>query len=153
MAKITAEERARKQEALNEIVLDIFWNEGWPAVSYAEVAKRFGTTKSAIQRYYPSHEHFGLALQGKVMPIIAGHLDWSSKDKFMQSWMDALSNKEDLRFRRVLELLFHETLRETPSPQTGVGVDRFIGKIAEAFGDRSVADELFGKTFYFLIKN
>ncbi|NOH79917.1 TetR/AcrR family transcriptional regulator [Vibrio sp. RE86] len=153
MAKITAEERARKQEALNQIVLDIFWNEGWPAVSYAEVAKRFGTTKSAIQRYYPTHEHFGLALQGKVMPIIAEHLDWSSSDKFIDSWMVALSNENDVRFRRVLELLFHETLRENPSKMTTAGVDRFTGKIIEAFGDANIVDILFGRTFLYLLKH
>lgn len=153
MARIT-----RKQREKNELILDdLIWNicskEGWPAVSYAEVAKRFGTTKSAIQRYYPTHEHFGLALQGKVMPIIAEHLDWSSSDKFIDSWMVALSNENDMRFRRVLELLFHETLRENPSKMTTAGVDRFTGKIVEAFGDANIADILFGRTFQYLLRH
>jgi len=153
MAKITAEEKARKQQALNEIVLEIFWNEGWQAVSYAEVAKRFGTTKSAIQRYFPSHDHFALALQGKVMPLITSHLDWSSKEKFIESWMTALTNNEDLRFRKVLELLFIESTKETASQMSLVGVERFTGKIKETFGDESVSNELFGRTFIYLLNN
>ncbi|MGF1755909.1 TetR family transcriptional regulator [Vibrio makurazakiensis] len=153
MAKITAEEKARKQQALNEIVLEIFWDQGWPAVSYAEVAKRFGTTKSAIQRYFPSHDHFALALQGKVMPLIASHLDWSSKDKFIESWMAALTNTKDLRFRKVLELLFIESTRESPSQMSLVGVERFTGKINQAFQDESVSHELFGRTFLYLLNH
>lgn len=153
MAKITAEEKARKQQALNEIILDIFWDEGWQAVSYAEVAKRFGTTKSAIQRYFPSHDHFVLALQGKVMPLIASHLDWSDKDKFIESWMTALTNTEDLRFRKVLELLFIESTKENPSQMSLVGVQRFTEKIYDAFEDESVAHELFGRTFFYLLNH
>lgn len=151
MARITAEEKARKQEELNKIILDIFWNEGFHAVTYTEVAKRFGTTKSAIQRYFPSSDDFPLAWQGKIGPIMMGCLDWSSKEQFVESWMAALSNEEDIRFRRIMELLYIETSKPQSSQPTKFGVERFTQQIVNAFGDESVAHEVFGRTFYYLL--
>lgn len=153
MARITAEEKARKQEELNNIILDIFWNEGLHAVTYTEIAKRFGTTKSAIQRYFPSSDHFPLAWQGKIGPIMMEKLDWSSQEAFVKSWMSALSDEEDIRFRRIMELLFSETSKPASSQPTKIGVDRFTQQINQAFGDESVSLEVFGRTFYYLLNN
>ncbi len=153
MARITAEEKAHKQEELNNIILDIFWNEGLHAVTYTEIAKRFGTTKSAIQRYFPSSDHFPLAWQGKIGPIMMEKLDWSSKEAFIDSWMEALSDKEDRRFFRIVEMLYANASTPSSSEQAKMGVNRFTQQINQAFGDESVSFEVFGRTFYYLLNN
>ncbi|WP_117232500.1 TetR family transcriptional regulator [Vibrio maerlii] len=153
MARISTEEKARKQAELNAIILDIFWNEGIQAVTYAEIAKRFGTTKSTIQRYFPTSDHFPLAWEGKIGPIISEFLDWSSKDNFEASWMRALENENDVRFRRILEVMFVEAAKVKSTEPAKVGVERFKTKITQVFNDETVAHQVFGRTFCYLMND
>ena len=150
MAKITAEQRLRKKNELDDVVLSIFWEYGWNAISYASVAKRYGCSRGAIQRYYPSHDDFSQALKGKVLPLILQNLDWSSSQKFYRSWIEQL-NGEDQKFRRVMELLFNNALQEQPSEMTKSGVNRLLQMIESTFEDKELGKLLFGETFLELL--
>ena len=107
MARISNLEREKKKSDLDAIVLTIFWEEGIDALTYARVAESYNTSRGAIQRYYPSQNDFYTSLRGKVMPLMLEKLDWSSINNFHNSWISELSNTEDCRFKRVIELLFH----------------------------------------------
>ena len=67
---------------------------------------------------FPSSDHFPLAWQGKIGPFMMEKLDWSSQEAFVKSWMSALSDEEDIRFRRIMELLFSETSKPVSSQPT-----------------------------------
>lgn len=150
MAKISAKEREQKKQQLDEIVLNIFWQHGWHAISYASVAEAFGTSRGAIQRYYPSHNDFSNALKGKVLPLVLSQLDWQSKEAFYQSWVVAL-HSEDGKFRRVMEMLFSQVCSKGSSEQAAIGVHQFLSTINEKFEDESLGKELFGETFLALL--
>lgn len=150
MARITAEQRQRKKEELDEIVLSIFWEQGWSAISYASVAESYGCTRGAIQRYYPSHSDFTQALKGKVLPLILQNLDWSNSENFYRSWIEELKS-EDKRFSRVMELLFNNALQEKPSEMSKLGVEKLIQMIESKFGDKELGKLLFGETFLELL--
>lgn len=150
MAKITAAERQQKKEALDEIVLSIFWERGWLAISYASVAESYGCSRGAIQRYYPSHDDFAQSLKGKVLPLVLQKLDWSTKEKFYLSWMAQLKG-DDPKFRRVMELLFNNALKESPLEMSKLGVAKFLGMIESTFEDKELGKLLFGETFLALL--
>lgn len=152
MAKISAEERQRKKEQLDKIVLDIFWESGWRSISYASIAERFGTTRGAIQRYYPSQIDFGVALRGKVLPLLVSKLDWSSRDAFYQSWVEQLES-DDKRFKRVMELLFNQVNVEKPNELSRVGVGKLLKMIEDKFDDAYLGKTLFGETFLSLLNS
>ncbi|MFS1982631.1 hypothetical protein BCU00_001780 [Vibrio breoganii] len=42
MARITAEERARKLNAFNDYIYKLFIKEGWSVVTYDRITKDFG---------------------------------------------------------------------------------------------------------------
>ncbi len=151
MAKITAEQRLQKKNELDDIVLSIFWERGWSAISYALVAERYGCSRGAIQRYYPSHSDFSQALKGKVLPLILQNLDWSSSERFYCSWVEELES-EDQKFRRVMELLFNNALQDQPSEMTKLGVDKLLQMIELKFGSQELGKILFGETFLHLLK-
>lgn len=150
MAKITAEQRLKKKNELDEIVLSIFWEHGWSAISYALVAEKYGCSRGAIQRYYPAHSDFSQALNGKVLPLILEKLDWSSSQEFYCSWVEQLQ-ADDQRFRRVMELLLNNALQGKSSDMAKIGVSRLLQMIEERFGDKELGKSLFGETFLELL--
>ncbi|USE34352.1 TetR/AcrR family transcriptional regulator [Endozoicomonas sp. SCSIO W0465] len=76
MAKISSEERARRQQSYDAVILNIFMTESWEAITYDRLSRELDISKSTLQRYYPSRMHFVSALEGNVMPIVARNLDW-----------------------------------------------------------------------------
>ena len=150
MAKISAQERAKKKQQLDDIVLSIFWERGWHAISYASVAEAYGCSRGAIQRYFPHHLDFAESIKGKVLPLIMSNLNWESKEALHKSWIDALYS-EDVRFRRVMELLISQVSQETPAEQTTIGVNNFLSIIEQKFGDKQLGKILFGETFLALL--
>ncbi|MDC5839392.1 hypothetical protein [Vibrio europaeus] len=153
MARITVQEREKKKAELDTIVLSIFWNEGIEALTYARVAELYNTSRGAIQRYYPSQNDFYTSMKGKVMPLMMEKLDWSSSDAFYQSWINALSDKDDIRFQRVIELLFHHALKSPSSQSAIMAIDKLTEQIKTRFGDDSLIQRLLGESFLHLLKS
>lgn len=153
MARITVQEREKKKAELDAIVLSIFWNEGIEALTYARIAELYNTSRGAIQRYYPTQNDFYGSMKGKVMPLMMEKLDWSDADAFYHSWVDSLSDKEDIRFQRVIELLFHHALKNPSSESAIVAIDKLIEQIDTRFGDNSMIQRLLGESFLHLLKS
>ncbi|QBF84488.1 TetR/AcrR family transcriptional regulator [Shewanella maritima] len=125
MGKITAQERKRRQALYDSIVLDIYWNEGWDAISLGRVAKRANIARSTLQSYYPN----GLtdALKGRVMPTLIDCLDMSSREALIESWNYNI--RENVQFSSIIKILIENSLKPTPS------VDNFafaLNKLVDA---------------------
>ncbi|MGF1755908.1 TetR/AcrR family transcriptional regulator [Vibrio makurazakiensis] len=151
MPRISNEEKQRKQQELNSIVLELFLSEGIHAITYTEVAKRYNTTKSAIQRYYPAHSDFVHVLDAKLLPLVIDTLDWKTEAKFIQSWKKALNDETCTRFRKVIEFLFADAVGAGTSPVTFDAVAKLRLLIRDKFDDDSIFYQLMGESFSVIV--
>ncbi|KEI71357.1 TetR/AcrR family transcriptional regulator [Endozoicomonas elysicola] len=133
MAKISSEERARRKQMYDAVILNIFMTESWEAITYDRLARELTISKSTLQRYYPSRMHFVTALQGKVMPIVARNLDFSSSQLFISSWESALRN--DLHFRNVVRMFIDNLMSRSPHPSTQGAMMRLLDQLQTVTSD------------------
>lgn len=147
MAKITQQDRQRKQHELNQLVEMIFWEQGASAITYSEVAKRYGTSKSGIQRYYSSQNEFIDYLKSALVSVIEQRLDWSGQTELMASWFEALSDEEDTRFRQTVEFLMREALVDKPGQPLSTEFERFRLRLKSSFNSDMEFFYLLGKTY------
>lgn len=151
MARITAEEKRKKKEKLDECIVKIFLNEGWSSITYDRLAKEFNVRKSSIQAYYPSSIMFATALQGVAFPIFIEMLDFETKDRFIDSWVSAYEDENNHVFREVVEMLLQNILKDGTSPHARGGVLRLQKHLAQAIGDveaTSAIKSVFGELIY-----
>lgn len=151
MARITAQERREKKEKMDECIVNIFLNEGWSSVTYDRLAKEFNVRKSSIQAYYPSNVMFATALQGVVFPIVMGLLNFESKDKFIDSWLNAYQDKDNHVFREAVEMLLQNILKDGTSPHSRNGVLRLQHHLSAEIGEEEAIDavkSVFGELIY-----
>ncbi|AYV23406.1 MULTISPECIES: TetR/AcrR family transcriptional regulator [Vibrio] len=151
MAKISAEEKAKKKQSMDDKIFSIFINEGWGSVTYDRLAKEFSVRKSSIQAYYPSSIMFATALQGKVFPLVIPLLDFSTKQGFIDSWLKAYKDEEQHLFKEVVEMLFDNILKDGTSPHSRGSVLRLQQILAQNIGedDAKMAIKIvFGEIIY-----
>ncbi|NUW75552.1 TetR/AcrR family transcriptional regulator [Vibrio mediterranei] len=151
MAKISAEEKAKKKQSMDDKIFSIFINEGWGSVTYDRLAKEFSVRKSSIQAYYPSNIMFATALQGKVFPLVIPLLDFSTKQGFIDSWLKAYKDEEQHLFKEVVEMLFDNILKDGTSPHSRGSVLRLQQILAQNIGedDAKMAIKIvFGEIIY-----
>ncbi len=150
MAKISKEEKEANFKKYNQIILDIFFESGWHCVTYDNIAKVAGVRKSTLQGYYESNKEFAHALKGKVFPIFAEQLDFSSKETLTESWHKALSVKH---FRYILNMLVANSTLPEPSDMTVNGMTNLIKMVDGHFpGEgREIVETLLGKTILTLL--
>ncbi|MFH0263434.1 TetR/AcrR family transcriptional regulator [Vibrio mediterranei] len=151
MAKISAEEKAKKKQSMDDKIFSIFINEGWGAVTYDRLAKEFNVRKSSIQAYYPSNIMFATALQGKVFPLVIPLLDFSTKQGFIDSWLIAYKDEEQHLFKEVVEMLFDNIMKDGTSPHSRGSVLRLQQILAQNIGedDAKMAIKIvFGEIIY-----
>ncbi|GAD80177.1 hypothetical protein [Vibrio ezurae] len=127
MARITQQQKEENKANYNALIVKIFLAEGWSSVTYDRLAKETGLRKSTLQGYYPSNSDFAVALKGKIFPIIAATLDFSSKDTFIQSWERGLSQTE---FSMVIRMFIANAAMKESHPQTKAGVTKLIELVA-----------------------
>ncbi|MEZ9463056.1 hypothetical protein AB4178_15255 [Vibrio splendidus] len=108
MARITKAQWEENFASYNALILDIFLTEGWENVTYDRLSKETGLRKSTLQGYYPSNDHFYLALEGKIFPILLDFLDFSSKDSLMSSWKEAMRRQQFIMIMRLLIMHAHK---------------------------------------------
>lgn len=153
MARITAEQKEQNYKVYNEVIYDLFMNEGWDACSYGRIAKEVGVTPSSLQRYYPRRVDFGRALQGRVFPAIMGQLDFTSREAFISSWSTAVESGGV--FTQVLTMLIQSALEKDTSPQTAQGITRLINVLAQHMTQEdavATVETVLGLTIIKLIK-
>ncbi|WP_299138859.1 hypothetical protein [uncultured Vibrio sp.] len=150
MARISQEDKLRKQNELNQIVMDIFWEEGADAVTYAEVARRYETSKSAIQRYYTSQVSFLDFLKCGLVPIVEHRVDWRSENTIKESWFIALNDNVDLRFKKAVEFLMREALLYQPGQPLSKAFEIFRHRLKTSFVNEVDFYALIGKSYTIL---
>lgn len=101
MARITKEERVKREEMINEAIFELFLDEGYGSLSMKNVAKRAGVRQSTLQSYH-SLDTLHNALIGRVSPYFFSKISLDSVDDLQASWKCAL---EDNGFRNILSLL------------------------------------------------
>lgn len=107
MARISREERLKKKNALDDAIWNVFAKEGWDAITYQRLADEIGTSRSTIQRYYPTQLNFLEAIEGKVFPQFTHSLNTECPDKFIESWQKQMC--EPL-FRNSFQLAANDAL-------------------------------------------
>lgn len=151
MAKISAEEKAKKKQNMDDKIYSIFINEGWGAVTYDRLAKEFNVRKSSIQAYYPTNIMFATALQGKIFPLVIPLLDFSTKQGFINSWLKAYKDEEQHVFKEVVKMLFDNILKDGTSPHSRGAILRLQQILAQNIGeeDAQLAIKIaFGEILY-----
>lgn len=151
MARITVQEKQQKKEKLDECIVNIFLNEGWSAVTYDRLAKEFNVRKSSIQAYYPSSIMFATALQGIIFPILVKLLNFSSKEKFIDSWVVAYNDTNNHVFRESIEMLLQNIIKDGTSPYSRGGVLKLQHHLSLSIGEEEAIDAIkcvFGELIY-----
>ena len=151
MARISAEEKKDKKNRIDTIIVRIFLEEGWSAVTYDRLAKEFGVRKSSIQAYYPTSIMFATALQGKVLPMFVEKLDLTTKEGFISSWLNAYDDQDNHVFREVIEMLLHNILKDGTSPHARGSVMRLQQQVAINIGEEEAVNAIkiiFGEMMY-----
>lgn len=151
MARITQQQKEENLSKFNKIIIDIFLNEGWHAVTYDNIAKIAGVRKSTLQGYYETHRDFGNAMKGQIFPVFIKHLDFSSRDRIIESWISAL---EDRVFRNILTMMISNASSDTPNEMTVIGVGNLQKLFVQQLGQEGsdILERLLGKTVMSLLK-
>lgn len=154
MARISAEEIQRKRKMYDECILNLFFSEGWDAVTYDRIAKEMGVTKSSLQRYYANKMQFAHALEGKVFQQATQLLDFTSRIAFLNSWQCSLNDNKI--FRECLHIIMTNALAPVSAPATTKAVTRLTGVLALHIGDseaQEVMDIALGRTLIVYMNN
>ena len=130
MARISAKEKEEKQKKYDEVVFNIFNAQGWDAISYGRIAKEVGVTASSLQNYYLGLVDFWHDLQGRVFPMVAHQLDFSSKEAFVSSW-DIAIHDGGLFPSLTPKCCIQSALETETSPQTVQGIIRLKGILVQ----------------------
>lgn len=156
MARITAEERAQKKQKLDDMVISIFMNEGWDSVTYDRLAKEFKVRKSSIQAYYPNSVMFATALQGKIFPLVVPLLNFTTKQAFIDSWIQAYKDEDQHIFKEVMKMLLDNILKDGTSPYSRGAVFKLQEMLAKNIGSQDAEDAMkmvFGEMIYTKMDN
>ncbi|MGF1838458.1 hypothetical protein [Vibrio atlanticus] len=146
MARISREQREQNFTHYNEIILQIFLNEGWEHITYDRLSKETGLRKSTLQGYYPTNQHFEVAIRGKIFPIIIHHLNLSDKSALIGSWKEAM---QDTQFRMVMRMFVMQSYKVGGDGSSRLGVIKLGQLLAHHIPNHdplTLIRELFGLT-------
>jgi hypothetical protein len=151
MARISASEREANKRTYDELIFDIFTNEGWDSITYDRLSKDLSVRKSTLQGYYPSRAHFGTALQGKVLPQLLESLDLSSRESFIDSWDKALLQPQ---FSMVIRLFLENSLTPDTNSSARNGSNNLV-RLLQGSMNREEAENLvqmvYGRSIFFFM--
>ena len=146
MARISREQREQNLANYNEIILQIFLNEGWEYITYDRLSRDTGLRKSTLQGYYPTNQHFEVAIRGKIFPIIIHHLDFTDRNALFSSWKEAMKNTQ---FRMVMRMFVMQSYKSGGDGSSRLGVIKLGQLIAHHLPNHdplTLIRELFGLT-------
>ncbi|MEF1228079.1 TetR family transcriptional regulator [Vibrio fortis] len=139
MARISAEQRRKNKEFLDEIVREIFWEDGWNGVTLDSISERSGFKRSVVQNYFPTKRDMGEALRGSVFPVMMEQLDLTNTDEFKISWEVAI--RTSLKFRMVVHMLIANSINENTNDMTVSGIVRLRKLLSDKWGSEAQAIE------------
>lgn len=129
MAKNTKEGALQTEALVYQSIIEIFFQDGWDAVTYGAIAKHTGLSRSGIQRVVPSKDSMVDAFQGQVVDYVSGLIDASSPETIKASWLAAL---EQEKFAHCVRFLLGSVYMETQAKnKIGSGVEILIDKYGE----------------------
>lgn len=146
MARISKAKWEENYASYNAIILEIFLNEGWDHVTYDRLSKETGLRKSTLQGYYPSNTDFEKALKGKVFPIIAAHLDFSTKASLLSSWKEGMKVTQFRMVMRMFVMHAYKKGAEGSGRQGVLGLGNLISDRLPEENTLEVIQLLFGLT-------
>ncbi|MBV7299249.1 TetR/AcrR family transcriptional regulator [Enterovibrio paralichthyis] len=129
MAKNTKEGALQTEALVYQSIIEIFFQDGWDAVTYGAIAKYTGLSRSGIQRVVPSKDSMVDAFQGQVLDYVSGLIDASSPETIKASWLAGL---EQEKFAHCVRFLLGSVYMETQAKnKIGNGVEILIDKYGE----------------------
>lgn len=129
MAKNTKEGALQTEALVYQSIIEIFFQDGWDAVTYGAIAKHTGLSRSGIQRVVPSKDSMVDAFQGQVVDYVNGLIDASSPETIKASWLAGL---EQEKFAHCVRFLLGSVYMETQAKnKIGNGVEILIDKYGE----------------------
>lgn len=139
MARISVEQRRKNKEFLDEIVREIFWEDGWNGVTLDSISDRSGFKRSVVQNYFPTKKDMGEALRGNVFPVMMEHLDFSCPKEFKISWEVAIRTSS--KFRMICHLLVANSVSENTSDMTLAGIIRLRTLLSDKWDSDKEAND------------
>jgi len=137
MARISAEEQETRRDKLYSIVLELFFEKGWDALTYDLVAEKSGMRKSTLQGYFKTKADFSNALAGRVLPIFLSYLNLTTRSAFVESWTEALKYR---KFRYILSMMIRNVTSEQVNELAVSGITRLIKGVTDHLGEDSYQD-------------
>lgn len=129
MAKNTKEGALQTEALVYQSIIEIFFQDGWDAVTYGAIAKHTGLSRSGIQRVVPSKDSMVDAFQGQVLDYVSGLIDASSPETIKASWLAGLERE---KFVHCVRFLLGAVYMETQAKnKIGNGVEILIDKYGE----------------------
>lgn len=129
MAKNTKEGALQTEALVYQSIIEIFFQDGWDAVTYGAIAKHTGLSRSGIQRVVPSKDSMVDAFQGQVVDYVSGLIDASSPETIKTSWLAALERE---KFAHCVRFLLGSVYMDTQAKnKIGSGVEILIDKYGE----------------------
>lgn len=137
VAKISADEKAKRKEIYDGEIIEIFTTMGWKSCTVDLLAKRSKVAKSTMFGYYPNRSDIAGVIQKSIIPIVMRKLDLSSPETFTASWKKLVQgkSKESNLFRMTLKMLLDDVVNNVSEGNKGaVGLTRFYHMLENVFG-------------------
>ncbi|QIZ76927.1 hypothetical protein [Ferrimonas lipolytica] len=144
MARITAAARAEKEEWINSQIFELFLEKGFNSLTFRNISLKTGLSMSSLQPYHTT-KTFGNALIGRAFPYFTSKLDFSSIEKFEETWINAI---EDAGFRNIVFLLIsHISEGHGVTEIASSGLKRLTSMVEEQLGKEGLKslDAMMGK--------
>ncbi len=127
MAKNSVQDALQTEKRIHQAIIDIFVEQGWPAVTYGSIAKHTGLSRGGVQRIVPNKEAMMAAFQGQILQIVADKVDYTNDDTIEKSWLIALQNHQ---FSNCVKFLITSIDSETLGKQRAKeGLDKLADKV------------------------
>jgi AcrR family transcriptional regulator len=136
MPKRSKEDTEITIQMIMDAVVDQLIRLGYDKMSYTTLSQQTGVSRTGISHHFPKKTDFTAVLDGRIFSMFVDHLSINGDlERFSESWLIALENKE---FLAILRLLFHHIVTTDRADEFAQnGIERLY-KIAETqFGKES----------------
>ncbi len=156
MPKRSKEDTEITIQTIMDAVVDQILTLGYDKMSYTTLSKQTGISRTGISHHFPKKQDFATALDGRIFRLFVEKLDLDNGlAGFSKSWIAALDDTSDEKFKATLRLLFHHIASsESTSEFAKRGIDRLYGLCLERFGEESQneLEWLLGKSLISLVR-
>lgn len=94
MARNTKQGSLLTENVVHQTIIDSMLNDGWEHITYGNLAKKVGLTRSGIQRIVPTKEIMIETFEQALLNYVITKIDDSSLEKIKSSWLSSLQDKK-----------------------------------------------------------